>query len=444
MAVDETEVARVRRGLVTLVVVAMGCVPPAAPGATQSVLPPQEIQTDLSESSQGPFASSTSHPSTGPSPAQSVASPSAPASTTRPGPTVDAGQGQLQWTRLNEFASNGPSPIAGARLGDVYVAGGLHIETETFGWSGALWTSRDGRSWASLDPGIDLSGTPVRALASRGTDLIAAGPFGFCFMHCDGGLLADSGSTIFLGSSSDDWRRLDRPAGLAHGLLTDVLITEQLIVGVGVVNNPNRPADPPPYPDGTETMPMAWFSVDGTAWERANGVSTGLAMHSLTASGNGLVAGVERDHIDAELVWSRTGEEWIATGERLDLDDLVAYPGGFVAYSWLGGESLALTSVDGRAWNRQAIDPPMSALPGSVAWIGTTFLAIAEPESQFDNMGWQNRAWTSPDGLTWREADLPADMPEDASYQLIPFDGFALVSVYGPAGEGIWHVELGL
>lgn len=74
--------------------------------------------------------------------------------------------------------------------------------------------------------------------------------------------------------------------------------------------------------------------------------------------------------------------------------------------------------------------------------MGTAFIAIAESENQFDNMGWQNRAWVSADGLNWEGSDLPSGIPEDASYLIIPFDGFALVSVFGPGGDGVWRVEL--
>ena len=288
---------------------------------------------------------------------------------------------------------------------------------------------------------MDLSGSPISAMDEHGGQLIATGPAGFCFMHCDGGLLADAGSTVYSTSTAGPWQRQTRPRGLEHGLAGSLAMIDGLTVAVGSVNNKDRPSDPA-YPDGTESLPMAWTTIDGTTWIEAEVVPDGYGLGSLVESGGNFVALEDRgfERSDA-VIWTADGSEWTVELETHDLEALAAFPGGFAAYGFSGENGFGFASADGREWKLIKLVPEISFRSRTVEWIGDKFLGIGAKSSTFGNGICCNAAWTSADGMTWQEHPLPSGLPDDGYFSIIPFEGFALVATFGPSASGIWLVE---
>ncbi len=413
-----------------------------------------------------PAVEPTPSQSPSPSPIQSEPSPSPPPSAsttpretpvlTSPATSVTPSQaptwadGELAWTRLALLPAgvSSASPLTGVVWGDVYVLGGMEVVANAeigLGWSGALWESTDGVTWQRSDELVQLDGTPITSMAQWAGGLIAAGPAGFCFMHCSTGFLADQGTAIFRATAGDDWQRLIRPSGVEHGLIRGLAAGDDFIVATGLIPNPEQPVSPPPYPDGTEALAQVWRSADGVEWQPAQGVPRSHVIGRPVERG-GVFATLLGDRYGEEpmrILLSTDGSAWKVTYETWSIEHLVASPVGFLAVAE-DLEAHLISSEDGHEWIEQPfnlVDADSSFLH-ALDWIGDRYLALGWREAGGDLPSEMGR-WTSVDGHTWLEGESPPDLPPDAAVDgLIPLGDGAIVLASAIGGErAVWFVR---
>jgi hypothetical protein len=176
--------------------------------------------------------------------------------------------------------------------------------------------------------------------------------------------------------------------------------------------------------------PIAWVSADGVAWDRANvaGAGRGRHMVAVTPTSDGFVAlGYARASDGAKssriLAWySSDGTEWERAPIRRPAlrgfdafpDGLADGPAGQLALGKFSGQDIAgqrlWHSADGQSW----APTPLPDVEGAV-WY--TVLAVPDgyvlsgqsgPPSG-DLSEWKASNWLSTDGVTWEELEgLPS------------------------------------
>jgi hypothetical protein len=243
---------------------------------------------------------------------------------------------------------------------DLYV-GGPGLVAATARWAAGsgpplIWTSTDGITWtpADLDGSYGSedgpSGSTLRAVTGRGTDLVAVG-HNFIATSNDG--------VTWTGTSLEDQPQLG-----INVWMHDVTIGGPGFVAVG----------------GSEDgWSAAWTSQDGITWSRQSFGPTGgswtkTEMMAVTTGGPGFVA---VGH--GPLPGNNEPDVWAAR----------------VAWVW--------TSPDGFTWTRAPHIPDLSIAAGlrDVASYGDTLVAVGS--------GTEGAAavFTSTDGITWQQ--LPHD-----------------------------------
>jgi hypothetical protein len=206
-------------------------------------------------------------------------------------------------------------------------------------------------------------------------------------------------------------------------VIADAAAAGQALVAVGT------------YDDGTLAGATAWYSLDGTAWQRAP-VEGGAfaAMEDVTVGSGGFVA-VGYDYAADEVVpavWlSLDGVEWLRVSDddlgRGQMTAVAAGARGYVALGFdpAGGEGLAWTSADGRAWNA-AVGVPVFGLQPSV----NDVIARVDGYLAYGSTGADERAalWRSRDGIEWLLVDAFPSTP-GSSVMAVAASGASLAAV---------------
>lgn len=192
---------------------------------------------------------------------------------------------------------------------------------------------------------------------------------------------------------------------------------------------------------GANGFPAAWASTDGgSSWTRAVGAAPAVfgraGTQQLTSVTHGItgwlaVGGVTlpsaasppRPAEHPVVVVSADGHTWqAADGESafaapgLFTEQAAAGPGGYVIVGYqrtspAGGKQRTIAAAwwsAGLAGWRRAGDAAAGALDG--AGPGRQMLAVTAGPAGFVAVGWHGdrpSAWTSPDGRSWKQADLP-------------------------------------
>lgn len=356
---------------------------------------------------------------------------------------------EVALTGMESTSGDAPAAIhAVARGGPGWVAVGGD------GRDGAIWTSRDARTWNRVAPEAPaLAGEGIlrlNAVAVGGPGLIAVGWDGY---PSAGG---ETHAVVLTSADGHTWQRAPHDPSVFGGRLSEggvtimrtIAPTARGFVAAGQAPSPENPSD------GDAAV---WTSEDGTTWSRVpaddrvfGGVGT-QGVWALIADGP-TILGVGNDGMlqfsdgGPETWISADGTDWRRSGMREPVDagmfDAVAYGDGFVA---VGGEfdnspstAAAWYSDDGEAWARGVL--PEAGAPGNLAAVaaaGDDLLAVgADPRS--------GRAvvWRSTDGMTWLEHPGPAatstSTPTQELNDVAIADDMVVVAGRDSSGPAVW------
>lgn len=237
------------------------------------------------------------------------------------------------WTEAQRIEGTLLASVAAGAAGYVGVGGPGGV---TGPQSLEVWTSPDGTEWSDADIDPSAMGTVISIIAYDGGFLAVGTAEGEDAQGSRVGVAAVWTSPDGL-AWSEAWRETS-----AQTILFDVVATNDRLLAVGQIHQPV--ADPAGA--GT-SVPAAWGSTDGTAWE-ATPFEPESAMPSAVAAGDGgfVAAGVVGDDpLEQQLaVWtSGDGASWslveqVAQQPPGSLRDVIILPGRVVAVGALTGE----------------------------------------------------------------------------------------------------------
>ncbi|HEX2273017.1 MAG TPA: hypothetical protein VHG90_03985, partial [Acidimicrobiales bacterium] len=272
-----------------------------------------------------------------------------------------------------------------------------------------LWRSGEGLSWARV-PLPDGSGAIVRGAARQGELLVLVGDKGeggtgrraaaAWVARGDGGPTAVPGA---LGGGGGTVVVRQVVGGVAGG---------QGFLALGTV-------------DGHVAL---WRSADGSSWsrvERPEAFGAGSAVAQLVATGSGVVA-VGADRGAPAAWWSTDGTVWTRAGiggaGPGRITAAVVAPDGLVAAGSMtpadastGADRRPLPAVwrsaDGQSWQPVPASFDAASQPGQDNR-GAEVKALVRADDGYLATGGgtqARRVWTSADGVTWAEAELPPE-----------------------------------
>jgi len=379
-----------------------GVAPTQGPGTPGSTAPlpatPGGPSVTRAAATAGPASQTAVPASVGPGQSPGVVA------TGSPGVTPGAGG----WQYLSDFPAGSAIEVTGVTAhGDGFVAVGFEpYQGEGFGGrrNGVVWMSAEGRRWSREVPG-DLASTSLLGVVSLGGQLYAFGEYSICPELSEEECLDAPDAGIAMWSSPDGmgWQRLALPDSLRTGILDGALTDGRQLIVHGST--------------GEELLGAVWLSPDGESWTEVRELAGVDPINALAAGAGRLVAfGIrylpEEDDVEALAAWSEGGAfapALLPAGQRGVVQAVTWSEAGFSAvgleYEPTGDglASVALASADGVSWT--AADPGqlpagagyqgVLAVPGGYLALGALPAAAAGREQLF--------AWSSADGLEWRE-----------------------------------------
>lgn len=213
----------------------------------------------------------------------------------------------------------------------------------------AVWTSQDGLAWQRVADQGSFEGAVMTSTTAWAGGLVAVG----CVVD-----LECTGTAVWTSSNGTDWSRvaLGREVGAAY--LGDITASGEVLVAVGTTDREQ------PGP------PAIFVSLDAQTWTRADVPSVPMALSSVTAGTDGIVAVGrsldERSGLPVSLVLSSPdGAAWATVTSdafaRADVEDIAVGPAGYVMSGRLkrgdAGIAAAWHSPDGRTWARVVPGP---------------------------------------------------------------------------------------
>jgi len=207
-----------------------------------------------------------------------------------------------------------------------------------------VWISEDGQTWQRVQDQESFEGAVMTSTTSWASGLVAVG----CVVD-----LECTGTAIWTSSNGTRWERVTLSREIGAAFLGDITASGAVLVAVGTTDR----AQPGP--------PAIFVSLDAQAWTPADVPSVPMALSSVTAGPEGIVAvGTSFDEdsgLPVSLVLtSPDGASWTTvtsdTFARADAEDIVVGPDGYLIAGRLkrGNVGIAATwhSVDGRIWLR--------------------------------------------------------------------------------------------
>jgi hypothetical protein len=346
--------------------------------------------------------SSAPSPSEAPASAPEARASASVAQSASPEPTEAAGPPSIAWEEAAPFEGQ---PEELMLDGDTWIAVGWASERGP-----GAWTSLDALSWEPADvvdpmPDDMFRGSGLGPTVRLGDSLLSYGTFIGC---CDGrGVLG--------------WRSAD-------GRSWDVIESDSPLFQMGYVVNELVAGDPALVAvEGTYApyQGRIWRWTEDTSWvettpggPHALDDPSGMLTSDVTwADGRYVVVGARGSFTGEAPVtgtsWASTdGETWEESPASAELDDVILFQvapapgGGFVAIGTnqaadFGGSGvpLAFTSPDGLAWTPAEMPASAAqAMPVEIVEIDGGLAAIGSAN------GASTVVWTSADGLSWTDA----------------------------------------
>ena len=366
--------------------------PAAAPGATRPVA--SSVSSGIE----------TAHPSGAPSPVASTGNAWEAVATNQGGGKrmygVTAGHGLF---------------VAVGHAGRAYMPDGDERGTVTMGaselsaLSGGAWTSTDGRDWIGSVVYPDFDDAGLEAVTSTSSGFVAVGHSGTDAPE----------ASIWTSMDGKDWYRTKddpvfAPPDGGGSNLWSVASAGDALVAVGREWS---------LADGAlaSRRAVAWFSMDGSTWGRAESIEDGegAMFNTVASTGSGWVAGGVAADSNTPAIWtSPDGNEWrpaemTEQGEGA-IQSIVQGGPGLVAVGAVfdahGPRPAAWTSADGAVWDRAQVPAlPAGVSAGGISSVsndGDGLLAIGY---LVEGDSWQGTLWTSVDGARWTQSPaIPA------------------------------------
>ena len=373
-------------------------------------------------------------PTPGPSSAPGGSAPDQPAAST---PSPSTGPASGEWELLPEIAAFTGAQVADVErgaagliaLGTAVAVGGAVAEGRP-----AVWSSADGRTWT--EP-VELP-LPTPAPAVVGADAVTRFGEGFVAV---GEAVTEAGIVGLAWTSVDgrSWT-VDRIA--AGACPADVASRGSLIVAVGTIG---------PCHSGGAGQPGTWTSADGRTWRAGTltgddgrfgafavvaatadlFVAAGSVGSTAAACDTGCAARPEH-RLDGAPWISADGRTWrrVADPAPFELSGVrtvVAGRTGLVAagspwYTPTGPDSTVLwRSADGRAWTVAEPAPPFADRLGISLTATDAGIALLTLDST--TAGAPARAWTSADGIVWRQLPTLPLPPGGQVARIVGFGG---------------------
>jgi hypothetical protein len=131
-------------------------------------------------------------------------------------------------------------------------------------YSGAVWTSPDGRAWTRQPDAPVFDGARMTKVLATERGALAFGLGGVCLPDACSGLPPNGGTIVWRSGDGASWERLE-DTGVAGGAVVDAVRVGQDLVAVGFVANDGSKPDGDPFSNPTDAA--IWRSPDGVAWE---------------------------------------------------------------------------------------------------------------------------------------------------------------------------------
>ncbi len=213
----------------------------------------------------------------------------------------------------------------------------------------AVWTSQDGLSWQRVEDQESFEGAVMTSTTAWAGGLVAVG----CIVD-----LECTGTAVWTSSNGTEWSRVALGRDIGAAFLGDITASGEVLVAVGTTDR-DQPGPP-----------AIFVSLDAQTWTRAEVPSVPMALSSVTAGTDGIVAvGGSLDELTglpvSLVLTSRDGAAWATVTSdkfaRADVEDILVGPAGYVMSGRLkrGEASIAAAwhSSDGRTWSRVVPGP---------------------------------------------------------------------------------------
>jgi hypothetical protein len=351
-----------------------------------------------------------SSPPVGPTGTTSASPPSGSSPSLRPSSPPTSSGAPSSAGRVWGALPNNPA-LEGAFIGSLTTAGpGLLLASGYVSRGeglvdGAIWASRDGRSWTRLTERKGFEDAAVGEI-TRGSDGTFLAVGSTCFYECAGVRM---------------WQSADGAAwtAVAHDLPDSSFVTVipggPRWIAVGEMG----------LPDGTLA---AWASPDDRTWLEATGMGAQAGViRGLVATADGFLAAgsVYPDVRSEPAVWtSSDAAEWtrvpIADGPQgLDIEALTQLNGVLTAFVRTESGIEPWTSETGRTWVLDSDSAAVFEIQGTRSirmsivvegGPGLVVFGVADTGQNSTPIG----VWLSADGLTWQAADDVRVFPDSA------------------------------
>ena len=213
----------------------------------------------------------------------------------------------------------------------------------------AVWISEDGLDWQRVEDQESFEGAVMTSTTSWAGGLVAVG----CVVD-----LECTGTAIWTSSNGTEWERVTLSREIGAAFLGDITASGAVLVAVGTTDR-DQPGPP-----------AIFVSLDAQAWTQADVPSVPMALSSVSAGPEGIVAvGTSLDEDSGSpvslVLTSPDGASWTTvtsdTFARADAEDIVVGPDGYLIAGRLrrGDVGIAATwhSTDGRIWLRVVPGP---------------------------------------------------------------------------------------
>ncbi|MEP7378788.1 MAG: hypothetical protein ABI725_04420 [Chloroflexota bacterium] len=316
---------------------------------------------------------------------------------------------------LNDFPADATLEISAAIVTqDGFVAVGKDFGTAGGSasdiFAGAVWLSRDGYNWEHLRPAV-MAHAQLDQLVEFHGQLYATGMVGACFPDADCTPLPENtGRNVWRSRDGRDWELLPQSLTFQWASLTDVVAAGDYLVAVGAYSDPD--AAP-----GAATAGV-WRSTDGMDWALVPHGPSGLGLQAAVSSESALAVFGSDLFAPPITVWQ--SDDSAATWTQGSLEGAmecavsagVSAAGSSVAIG--GGRhegvdelvSCAWTSVGGdmATWHGGLLDGFDWTMMRAVTVVPSGFVAVGQTYKPNSSTARGGAAWTSKDGVTWREA----------------------------------------
>jgi hypothetical protein len=337
--------------------------------------------------------------------------------------------------------------IAHAAFG--WVAVGVRINLDVVGasfapssdpfarlYSGVVWTSPDGRSWTRVSDGHEFDGARITDVVPYGTGALAFGLAGVCLPDACGGLPPNGGTIVWSSSDGSSWERLSG-TGLSQGATVAVTATTDGLIAVGYVADDGSKPDDDEFSDPTDAA--VWRSVDGRSWTQIQKLPTADLLFQVSSDGSRLIALGRKGSVTVVWTSADDGLTW-TEGPTVDSDDgsLSLIRGSLITFASSTDDELpdgmvgSVDILDGKR-TRDIPSAMHGFRPVSIQSLGASFVIFGwtgHRDSDDLLVDDKERAFSSPDGVTWSKATLPAAWDGQAP-TAVAADGRDLVVILG-------------